>query len=96
MQVSAAVNPLTQSYPDFTMAIKKTSIQCCKGEYHVLVDGKYYCMAPPNIECRQMNKDAGKFTKGEKKILYCSHQVPCSECKEAFGNAANEKDKQKD
>ena len=48
------------------------------------------------LSVTQMNKDAGKFTKGEKKILYCSHQVPCSECTEAFGNAANEKDRQKD
>jgi hypothetical protein len=50
------------------------------------MDGKYYCMAPPNIECAQVRKDAGRFTKGEKKILYCSHQVPCTECKEFFGN----------
>jgi hypothetical protein len=68
------------------MVIKRTQIKCCKGEYHVLVDGKYYCMAPPNIECDQVRKEAGRFTKGEKKILYCSHQVPCSECKEFFGN----------
>ena len=78
------------------MAIHKNIITCCKGEFHVLVDGKYYCMAPPNIECHQVLRDAGKFTRGEKKILYCSHQVPCSECREAFGNAASEKDKQKD
>jgi len=74
------------------MVMKKTQISCCKGEYHVLVDGKYYCMAAPNIECAQVRKDAGKFTKGEKKILYCSHQVPCTECKEFFGNMNNKTD----
>ncbi len=68
------------------MTIKMKKISCCKGEYHVLMDGKYYCMAPPNIACAQVRKGAGKFTKGEKKILYCSHQVPCSECTVSFGN----------
>lgn len=77
------------------MAINKNKITCCKSEYHVLMNGKYYCMAPPNIECRQMNKDTGKFTRGEKKIFYCSHQVPCTECKENFGNADEPETKQK-
>jgi hypothetical protein len=53
-------------------------------------------MAPPNIECRQMKKDEGKFTKGEKNILYCSHQLPCTQCRESFGNADKSKDKQND
>ena len=78
------------------MAIKKNVISCCKGEYHVYIDGKYYCMAPPNIECSQVMKDAGKFTSGEKKILFCSHQVPCTECREDFGNAEKLKKEQKD
>jgi hypothetical protein len=64
------------------MVINKKEIECCKGEYHVLVDGKYYCMSPPDIKCSQVLKDVGKFTKGEKKILYCvHHQTPCSQCK---------------
>ena len=63
------------------MSIKKKEIECCKGEYHVLMDGKYYCMAPPNIKCSQVLKDVGKFTRGEKKIFYCvHHQSPCSQC----------------
>ena len=57
---------LNKSHLDFTMAIKKTSIQCCKGEYHVLVDGKYYCMAPPNIECTQMMQGRGQIHQGGK------------------------------
>lgn len=65
------------------MPIKKKEIECCKGEYHVLVEGKYYCMAPPDIKCSQVLKDVGKFTKGEKKILYCvHHQNPCTKCSE--------------
>lgn len=78
------------------MSINKNKITCCKGDYHVLMNGKYYCMAPPNIECRQMSKEAGKFTRGEKKIIYCSHQLPCADCSEAFGNASHPKHKQKD
>ena len=74
------------------MAIKKIPIKCCKGQYHVQVNGKYYCMAPPNIECTQVKKDTGKFTRGEKKILYCTHQVPCSECKEFIEKADDQSD----
>ncbi len=63
------------------MAITKKDIECCGGKYHILVDGKYYCMAPPNVKCAQHLKDVGKFTRGEKKILYCVHnQQPCSKC----------------
>ncbi len=71
------------------MSLKKRTIQCCKGDYHIFIDGKYYCLAPPDIECSQVKRAAGKFTKGEKKILYCSHQVPCAECKECFGNTCD-------
>ncbi len=64
------------------MTMEKKKIECCHGEYHMLVDGKFYCMKPPNIECAQICKDVGKFTKGEKKIMYCQqHQHPCSQCK---------------
>lgn len=65
------------------MSVKKDEITCCKGKYHMLMNGKFYCMAPPNIECSQLLKDAGKFTKGDKKIFYCEHhQHPCSNCKQ--------------
>jgi hypothetical protein len=78
------------------MSINKNKITCCKGDYHVLVDDTYYCMAPPNIDCQQMRKDAGKFTRGVKKILYCSHQVPCADCQKDFGNPDKPNKKQKD
>ena len=63
------------------MILKKKRIDCCKGEYHIIVDGKFYCMKPPDVECTQVCRDVGKFTKGEKKILYCQHhQHPCEKC----------------
>ncbi len=56
-------------------------IHCCKGAYHIKVNDRYYCMAPPDIICSKQQKDAGKYTKGEKKIYYCMHpDKPCSEC----------------
>ena len=63
------------------MAVKKNKINCCKGKYHVLMDDKYYCMAPPNIDCSQLLKDIGTFTRGDKKIFYCEHhQHDCPGC----------------
>jgi hypothetical protein len=54
-----------------------------KGEgFHKTIDGKFYCMAPPNYKCGRSVKDVGKFTEGKKKILYCkNHQYPCTKCK---------------
>jgi hypothetical protein len=51
-----------------------------KGErLHKTIDGKFYCMDPPNYKCGKSVKDVGKFTEGEKKILYCkNHQYPCT------------------
>jgi hypothetical protein len=63
-------------------ALTMKKIDCCNGKYHVLVDGKFYCMKPLGVECSQSLKDLGKFTKGKKKILYCQHhQKPCTQCK---------------
>lgn len=65
------------------MTAKKDPEICCNGQYHIEIDGKYYCMAPPNFKCRQAVKDTGKFTNGEKKILYCTHhQSDCAKCKQ--------------
>ena len=64
--------------------MSRKKIECCGGEYHVLLEGRYYCMAPPNIDCAQLKKGAGQFTKGEKVPFCCHKQIPCSECKEAF------------
>jgi len=48
----------------------------------VEIDGKFYCMAPPNYKCGRSVKDVGKFTEGEKKILYCKNrQYPYTKCK---------------
>ncbi len=75
------------------MPLKKKKLYCCKGEYHILIDGKYYCMAPPDIECEQLLKDAGKFTRGEKKIRYCKHfDKPCSDCDVAKKASGDEGD----
>ncbi|MCX8043208.1 MAG: hypothetical protein N3B18_03680 [Desulfobacterota bacterium] len=63
------------------MAKAKQKITCCHGKYHVLMDETFYCMAPPNIQCAQLRKGAGKFTKGKKTIFYCTHfQHPCTGC----------------
>ena len=60
-----------------------TEEKCCHGKYHVEIDGKFYCMAPPNYKCGKSVKDVGKFTEGEKKILYCkNHQYPCTKYKD--------------
>jgi len=43
---------------------------------------KNVTMAPPNYKCGRSVKDVGKFTEGEKKILYCkNNQYPCTKCK---------------
>jgi len=63
------------------MVDKKKKIECCNGKYHIEIEGKFYCMKPPDVECTQSLKDVGKFTGGKKKILYCEHhQGPCSQC----------------
>jgi len=63
------------------MVNKGKKIDCCKGQYHVLVDGTFYCMKPPDVVCSQACKNVGKFTRGEKKILYCMHhQHHCESC----------------
>jgi len=31
-----------------------------------VIDGKFYCMTPPNYECGRSVKDVGKFTEGAK------------------------------
>ena len=60
----------------------KTEV-CCNGKYRIEIDGKYYCMAPPNFKCSQTVKDVGKFTNGEKRILYCTHhQNTCAKCRQ--------------
>lgn len=72
---------------------KKDKINCCKGKYHMLMNGKFYCMAPPNVECTQLLKDTGKFTKGDKKIFYCEHhQHLCSDCKSLSVEKSNKQD----
>ena len=72
------------------MAEKKRVIECCNGKYHIVMDGKFYCMKPPDIECRQACKDIGRFTRGEKKILYCEHhQHPCKKCAEMLEASKN-------
>ena len=64
--------------------MKKTKIHCCQGAYHILMDGRYYCMAPPNIACEKQVLDAGKFTRGKKRICFCRHMdAPCIQCDEA-------------
>ncbi len=74
------------------MSIKKKNITCCKGRYHIMMDGKFYCMAPPDVACSQLHKDSGKFTQGDKKIFYCiHHQHPCAEC--SSGCCAQEKER---
>jgi len=79
------------------MVIEKKKISCCKGQYHILMNGKYYCMAPPNILCDQQKKDVGKFTRGEKKIPYCMHhQNPCTACKNAATPKTGQKTAQED
>jgi len=58
------------------MVMKKTQISCCKGEYHVLVDGKYYCMAPPNIECAQVERMQVNSQKARKKFFIAHTRSP--------------------
>jgi len=73
------------------MKSKERKIDCCKGQYHVLVDKIFYCMKPLDVICSQAFKDVGRFTRGEKKILYCMHhQHPCKGCA-AVKEAASEK-----
>lgn len=63
------------------MTSKGRKINCCNGQYHMLVDGNFYCMKPLDVVCSQACKDVGKFTGGQKKILYClHHQHPCEKC----------------
>jgi len=63
------------------MPLKKKKITCCHGRYHIIVDGTFYCMAPPDVACAQLQKGRGRFTRAENKIYYCTHnQHACADC----------------
>jgi len=47
--------------------------KCCHGKYHIEIDGKFYCMAPPNYECGRSVKYVGNLQKEQRR--FCTAKI---------------------